>query len=85
LEKAIHINPTSNFTDKKYLFTSMKICIALYRHYENYTESTIVNIIRNFVKGTSSTFARKFFKIIAHNILQKGDNFTVWCLTNDDY
>jgi len=83
--KAIHINPTSDFTDKEYLPASTEICMALYRHYENHTKSTIVNIIRNFAKGAGGTLAGKFFEMMAHDILRKGGDFTVRRLTNDGY
>ncbi|CAG8608357.1 1154_t:CDS:2 [Dentiscutata erythropus] len=81
--KAIHIIPNSDFTDKTYVPASTEICEALFRHYKDYTKEIIIKVIRNFVRGAGGTLARRFFELMAHDVLSNGGTFTVRRLTKD--
>ena len=56
----------------------------MYKHYENYTKDTIINVIRSFAGGAGGTLAGNFFEMLAHDVLRKGGKFRTRRLTDDN-
>ncbi|RIA91554.1 hypothetical protein C1645_821867 [Glomus cerebriforme] len=74
-EKIIHIIPNSDFIEKKYVPASEEISKVLYNYYAKNAKEIIVNIIQNFTRTAGGSLAGKHFKMMAHDILQKGGDF----------
>jgi hypothetical protein len=82
--KAIHIIPSSDFMERKFVPASEEIFEALYKHYENNTKDRIIEIIKNFSRTVGGPLSGRFFEMVAHDVLRKGGKFKVRCLANND-
>ncbi|CAG8592907.1 9181_t:CDS:2 [Funneliformis mosseae] len=75
--KAILIRPKQNFTDKEFIPASEIISKALYEKYKNSTKDSIISLIKNLAGGAAAPLSRKFFEMMAHDLLRKGGTFKV--------
>lgn len=50
---------------------------ALYKKYKKSIKESVVSLIRNFAEGSVAPLSGKFFEMISHNILWKGETFKV--------
>lgn len=69
--KIIHIVPSQDFKEKKYVAASDEILMALYKYYEDNAKDKIVEIVKNFARTAGSSLAGKFFEMMAYNILRE--------------
>ena len=67
LKGTIHIYPSSDFKDKKYVIALTEISEALYDHYAKNTKEII--IVNNFAKTAGGPLAGKLFEMMAHDML----------------